>query len=216
MKLAIFDLDGVIVSTDELHYAAWKTVMDDADLKFNDEMNDQIRGLSRDASLHTLLRFNQATLADEVFDEKLEVKNQLYRDNLSTLSEKDILPGVLQLITYLRREGVKLAIGSSSRNAEFILDQLKLTSAFDAIVTGNDVTQGKPDPEVFQKSATALGVAVEECIVFEDAQAGVDAARNAGMRVVGVGTATLTGATLLVTDLRNIELSLLAECMDEH
>ena len=111
---------------------------------------------------------------------------------------------------------MKLAIGSSSRNAEFILDQLKLTSAFDAIVTGNDVTQGKPDPEVFQKSATALGVAVEECIVFEDAQAGVDAARNAGMRVVGVGTATLTGATLLVTDLRNIELSLLAECTDEH
>ena len=183
-KAVIFDLDGVIVSTDGLHYKAWKQMADQEGIYFDETINNRLRGVSRMESLEIILERAEKTYTDE---EKLEMatrKNDLYRASLSSLTPEDILPGVTPVLERLRKMGVKLAIGSSSRNTPAILHQIGLGEYFDAVADGNQIQNSKPDPEVFLLAAKLLGLPPE------DAFAGIDAAKAGGMRALGVGDAS--------------------------
>ena len=214
MKLAIFDLDGVIVSTDHFHYRAWKAMADRKNWFFNEELNHRLRGVSRAESLAIILEANGTGVTASEKTELLEEKNSTYRELLNELSPQDILPGVTDLLISLRSAGLLTAIGSSSRNTPTILEKIGLADGFDAVIDGNAISNSKPHPEVFLKGAAALGIAPAECVVFEDAQAGVDAARAAGMKVVGVGEAGLEGADLLLPGLENLEVDALLSSLN--
>ncbi|MBR2996329.1 MAG: beta-phosphoglucomutase [Lachnospiraceae bacterium] len=189
MKAFIFDLDGVIVFTDKFHYLAWKEVADEQGFYFDEIMNNLLRGVSRAASLDIILRENHKELPQEVKDELLVKKQAIYRAHLETMKRDDVTQEVRDTLAELRRRGYKLAIGSSSKNAPFILEKVELTDAFDAISDGNNITHSKPDPEVFLKGAQFLGVDPADCAVVEDAYAGIDAAKAGGMTGIGIGDA---------------------------
>ncbi len=184
----IFDLDGVLVTTDEFHYQAWKRVADEEGIYFDRQINHRLRGVSRMASLEIVLERATRRYSDE---EKLEMatrKNNYYRDLLHTLTPKALLPGALKILTELRRLGIKTAIGSSSKNTPLIMERTALTDKIDAVADGNDITRSKPDPQVFLIAAERLGLPAEQCLVVEDAVAGIEAGRRAGMAVFGIGT----------------------------
>ena len=191
IKGLIFDLDGVIVFTDHYHYLAWKKVADELGVYFDKEINNRLRGVSRMASLEIILEnYHGEPLSEE---QKLEIatrKNDIYRDSLKLLSRQDCTDEVRNTLAELRRRGYKLSIGSSSKNAKFILERIELLDAFDAISDGTNITKSKPDPEVFLKGAEFLGLKPEECAVIEDAYAGIDAAKDGGMIGVAIGDAT--------------------------
>ena len=191
IKGLIFDLDGVIVFTDHYHYLAWKKVADELGVYFDKEINNRLRGVSRMASLDIILEnYHGKPLSEE---EKVEIatrKNDIYRDSLKQLSHQDCTDEVRDTLAKLRRRGYKLSIGSSSKNAKFILERIELLDAFDAISDGTNITRSKPDPEVFLKGAEFLGLKPEECAVVEDAYAGIDAAKDGGMIGVAIGDAT--------------------------
>jgi beta-phosphoglucomutase len=189
MKALIFDLDGVIVFTDKFHYQAWKQIADKLGIYFDEIINNRLRGVSRAESFEIILeRYNGSLSADEkavLMDEK----NSIYRQLLDTMTPQDVSDEVRSTLNKLREMGFKLAIGSSSKNAGLILEKVNLRDNFDAVSDGNNISRSKPDPEVFQKAASFLNVAPEDCMVIEDAFAGIDAARAAGMIAVGIGDA---------------------------
>lgn len=185
----IFDLDGVIVSTDEHHFAAWKQLADELGIPFTREDNERLRGVSRGESLEIVLEKSTRKFSESEKAEFLQTKNDMYKSKLSDLSDKDILEGVLAVMNVLKENGNPIAIGSSSKNTPIILKQIGLSDAFDAIVDGNHIQKSKPDPEVFLKAAAAIGLAPENCLVVEDADAGVVAGLAAGMEVLAVGAA---------------------------
>lgn len=185
----IFDLDGVICSTDELHYLAWKEIADRCQIPFDREMNDQLRGVSRMESLERILSRGRGEWTQEQKQRLAEEKNARYRELLGTLSEKDILPGVPETLQALRARGLALAIGSSSKNAVAILERLGLSGWFDAVADGTQIKRSKPDPEVFLLAANKLGLPAADCLVVEDAQAGIQAAQAGGMDAASVGPA---------------------------
>ena len=188
-RAVIFDLDGVIVSTDEFHYRAWKRLADEEGIRFGREANERLRGVSRMASLEIVLERSEREYSP---DEKAELaarKNGYYRGFLRGLGPGDVLPGAMELLEELKTKGVKVAIASSSRNAPTILERIGLDGYFDATADGNDITRSKPDPQVFLLAAERLGLHAEECLVVEDAEAGVEAALAGGMKVLGVGYA---------------------------
>ena len=190
MKAFIFDLDGVIVFTDTFHYLAWKKMADDMGIYFDEEINNRLRGVSRMDSLEIILeRYEGEPLSDEKKLELAAQKNDLYREYLKTMTRDDVADEVRTTLKALRDRGFRIALGSSSKNAKFILKQVELTDAFDEISDGTNITKSKPDPEVFLKAAEFLGVAPEECYVVEDAEAGIDAAKAGGMTAVGIGDA---------------------------
>jgi len=207
IKAVIFDLDGVIVSTDEFHFLAWKQLASAEGIPFTREDNERLRGVSRMESLDILLEKATRGYSD---DEKLAMatrKNDIYRESLKALSPADILPGVATVLAGLRKRGVKMAIGSSSKNAGPILVAIGMADAFDAVVDGTHIARSKPDPEVFVLAGQKLGVPADQCLVVEDADAGVDAGLAAGMPVLAVGSATgHPGATLRAADLSKITL----------
>jgi len=185
----IFDLDGVIVTTDEYHYAAWKAIADEQGIYFDRQINERLRGISRMESLNIILE-----KAGHVYSETDKAllaskKNGLYIQMLLSLDRKGLLPGALETIKALKRAGIKIAIGSASRNTQLILRQLGLNGAFDAVVDGNDIVYGKPNPEIFLLAAIRLNIKPENCLVVEDADAGIEAAIRGGMAVLGVGPA---------------------------
>lgn len=189
MKAFIFDLDGVIVSTDECHFRAWKKTADEEGIYFDRKINERLRGVSRMASLEIILEKASKTYSDE---EKIELatrKNRYYLEFIQELTPADILPGVVENIDKLKAKGIKVAIGSSSKNTPIILKQIGLDTYFDAVSDGNNITKSKPDPEVFEKAAEMLGIAYSECIVVEDADAGIEAGKRAGMKTLAVGNA---------------------------
>lgn len=193
-KAVIFDLDGVICSTDEYHYQAWKDMADSLGVYFDRTINNRLRGVSRMESLEIVLeRYHGAVLSNERKQELAMMKNDIYRDSLKTLSSTDILPGVQDTLDALHTKGVKLAIGSSSKNTPFILQQLGLKHCFDAISDGNNITRSKPDPEVFLKAAEYLHLPPEVCLVVEDAVSGVQAGHTGGFDVAAVGDASAAG-----------------------
>jgi beta-phosphoglucomutase len=205
IKAVIFDLDGVIVSTDENHFRAWKQLADDEGIPFTRQDNERLRGVSRMASLEIVLENSATKYSHAEKVEMTERKNKYYRESLKGLSPKDILSGVLVVLEELRKRGVKVAIGSSSKNAKTILQAVGLGDAFDIVVDGTHISQSKPDPEVFAKAGIQLGIPPEQCLVVEDAEVGVDAGLAAGMPVLAVGSAAAhTGAVLAAVSLEKI------------
>jgi len=195
----LFDLDGVLVDTARYHYLAWKKLADELGIDFTLEHNELLKGVSRMDSLDIILNIGKLQLSLEKKVELADQKNRVYLDYIRQMSEDEILPGVREFLTALREKKIGVALGSASKNAPLILERLKIGDLFDAVIDGTKVSKAKPDPEVFQKGAEALSAAPEECIVFEDAIAGIDAACNAGMMSVGVGDpSTLIKASLVI------------------
>lgn len=190
MKAIIFDLDGVICHTDEYHYQAWKAMADSMGIPFDREINNRLRGVSRMASLEIILEQYKGELSQAEKEALATQKNELYKDSLKNMSPADLSGEVKATLETLRDRGYKLAIGSSSKNAPFILQQLGLGSFFDAISDGNNITHSKPDPEVFVKAAQMLCISPEECLVVEDAVFGAIAGKRGGMQVACVGDAS--------------------------
>lgn len=186
MKGAIFDLDGVIVDTASFHYLAWKRLADELGFYFSPADNERLKGVSRMKSLDILLEVGNISATGEEKIEMAEKKNKWYVESLKTLTQNDLLDGAKQYLESLRKKGVKIALGSASKNAPMILEKLHITELFDAVVDGNSVSNAKPDPEVFLKAAELLQLSPEECVVFEDSQAGIDAAKTAGMGTVAI------------------------------
>ena len=189
IKGIIFDLDGVIISTDHFHYKAWKAIADEEGIYFDEEINNRLRGVSRMASLEIILEKAKKAYTQEEKEALAEKKNEIYRNSLSALSPKDLDKDVKAAIKKLYEDGYHLAIGSSSKNTKTILERLDITNAFDAIIDGSMISKSKPDPEVFLKAQEALGLKVEECLVVEDAKAGIDAAKAGGFLGVAIGDA---------------------------
>ncbi|KPK65652.1 MAG: beta-phosphoglucomutase [Planctomycetes bacterium SM23_32] len=205
VEAVIFDLDGVIVSTDEYHFQAWKQLADAEGIPFGREDNERLRGVSRMESLEILLEKASRAYSDAEKTAMAERKNAIYRESLRELSPADILPGVDEMLEDLRGRGIKMAVASSSKNAVPILEAIGLADAFDAVVDGTHISQSKPHPEVFALAGERLGIAPERCLVVEDAAAGVEAAIAAGMPVLAVGSAAShPGATLRADDLTGI------------
>ena len=184
----IFDLDGVLVDTAKYHYLAWKRLAEELGFDFSEQHNERLKGVSRMASLDMLL--DVGVIKDLPEEEKQNLaakKNTWYVAYINRMTPNEILPGVLDFLHQLKAAHVKMALGSASRNAPLILERTGLARFFDAIIDGNAITRAKPDPEVFLLGVQALGAPASRCIVFEDAEAGVEAALRAGMKCVGVG-----------------------------
>lgn len=189
MKAFIFDLDGVIVSTDALHYQAWKKLADREGIYFDEKINDRLRGVSRMACLEILLERATRAYTDAEKAEMAEYKNNAYRDLLQSITPADRLEGVTETLEKLRKNGFKLAIGSSSKNTPIILEKIGYKGYFDAISDGNNISHSKPNPEVFLMAAQFLGERPEDCYVVEDAEAGIDGALAGGFTAIGIGGA---------------------------
>lgn len=207
LKGCIFDLDGVIVDTAKYHYLAWKRLAAELGFEFSEEHNEALKGVSRMASLEILLKVGGLKVSEERKHELAERKNGWYSEYISDMTPDEILPGCVEFLVQLRKEGIHTAIGSASRNAGTILDGIRLRSYFDVIVDGNKIHNAKPDPEVFLKGAEELNLAPSQCVVFEDARAGIEAAIAGGMKCVGVGDpALLKRADIVIPDMRHISV----------
>ena len=188
-KGVIFDLDGVICFTDELHYVAWKALADRLNIYFDREINQRMRGVSRMDSLNILLEKSDVEYSEVQKEAFAAEKNAIYADSLRKMSEKDVSDDVRQTLKTLREKGVKIALGSSSKNAQAILERIGLEEMFDAVSDGNGLEKFKPDPEVFLKAAEKLGLEPKDCLVVEDAVAGIDAGVAGGFATAGIGPA---------------------------
>lgn len=188
-KGVIFDLDGVICHTDRYHYKAWKQIADEIGVYFDENINDRLRGVSRMESLNIILEKFEGNLTEEEKQQLAEKKNTVYRELLKDMSPEDVTEEVTKTLMELKKRKVKIAIGSSSKNARFILERIGLSEVFDQISDGNNISRSKPDPEVFLKAAESLGLPAKECLVVEDARSGVDAAIAGGFACAGIGDA---------------------------
>lgn len=205
MKGAIFDLDGVIVDTAKYHYLAWRSLAGELGFEFTEEHNERLKGVSRMRSLDILLAVGGREFSEVEKLAMADKKNRLYVESISGLDESELLPGVRAYLNALRARGVAIALGSASKNAEFILDKLNIAGLFDVVIDGNKVARAKPDPEVFQTACRELGLQPQDCVVFEDAEAGVAAGKAAGMQVVGIGKPeVLKAADLVISGLHEL------------
>jgi len=186
-KAVIFDLDGVIVDTAKYHFIAWQEIARQLGINFTEKDNEKLKGVSRVKSLDIILELGNKELSQAEKDALLEAKNNRYLFLISKMNEDEMLRGIKKLLNDLQNAGMPFALGSASKNARRILNALGITEMFTAIVDGNDVTKAKPDPEVFTTAADKLGMPFKQCIVVEDSQAGIEAAKNAGMKVIGIG-----------------------------
>lgn len=203
----IFDLDGVLVDTAVYHYQAWKKLANSLGFDFSHAQNEQLKGVNRQRSLEKILNWGGITKTAAEQEELAALKNSWYVEMISKMSDTEVLPGSLTLLTELQAAGVPVALGSASKNSGLILERTGLSHFFNVIVDGNSVTSSKPDPEVFLKGAELLRTEPSNCVVFEDAAAGVEAALAAKMAVVGIGTAeNLPGADVVIEDLSKINL----------
>ncbi|HWI50858.1 MAG TPA: beta-phosphoglucomutase [Symbiobacteriaceae bacterium] len=208
IEACLFDLDGVIVDTANYHFLAWRRLAQELGFDFTIRDNERLKGVSRVRSLEILLEIGGQTQTDEATRTRLAAKkNEWYVEMISRMGESEVLPGARQFLAACRAAGIKTALGSASKNAMTILRNIGMVESFDAIIDGNRTTAAKPDPEVFLLGARELGVAPGHCVVFEDAEAGVEAALRAGMYCVGIGTsATLGKAHLVVSGLAEMRL----------
>lgn len=205
-RAAIFDLDGVIVDTAHCHYLAWKRVANELSFDFSENDNERLKGVSRDRSLEILLELGKVSLDRDEKCRWMTAKNDWYLEYISALTEKDILPGAVDCLRYLCSAGIQLGIGSASKNTPYIMQKIKLGSWFDAVVDGNSVQKAKPDPQCFSECAQRLNVAFPECVVFEDSEAGLQAAKELNMLGVGIGEAgKLPSADKVITSLEDFD-----------
>ncbi len=214
IKACLFDLDGVIVDTAKYHYLAWKQLAAELGIDFTPESNERLKGVSRMRSLEIILEIGNLTLTEK---EKLacaEKKNALYLGYIRQLQPGEILPGVRSFLQELKSRQIRVVLGSASKNASVILQQLNITDLFDAIIDGNKVSKAKPDPEVFLLGASEVNAAPEACVVFEDALAGIEAAKNGGMLCVGVGDPViLMNADLVIPGFEGLTVDRLFEAL---
>ncbi len=211
----IFDLDGVIVDTAKYHYLAWKNLADELGIPFTEEDNENFKGVSRKRCLEILLEMGNISVTQEQFDNWLHEKNEDYLSYIATMDESEILPDVVKVLEYLKERNIPMALGSASKNAIPILEKVKLIPYFNTVVDGNAVSKAKPDPEVFVIAAKDLGLAPENCVVFEDALAGIEAANIAGMKSVGIGDPNvLTAADYNFRDFTEIDCEFLEDLLN--
>ncbi|WP_051691963.1 beta-phosphoglucomutase [Pedobacter borealis] len=202
IKACLFDLDGVLVDTAVYHYKAWKRLANTMGFDFTEEQNEQLKGVSRVESLNKILVWGGVDKTDAEKEELASLKNSWYVDMITKMTPAEVLPGTVDFLTAIHKAGYKLALGSASKNSGIILEKTDLAHFFDEIVDGNMVTKSKPDPEVFLKGAELLGFAPDECVVFEDAVAGVEAAKRGGMKAIGIGEkSVLSQADVVVSGL---------------
>lgn len=187
MKAFLFDLDGVLVSTEHNHFLAWQRCAHSLGIAFTEKENELLKGVSRVDSLKKILELGAKTISTEEFEDLLISKNDFYLESIQDLNQSDLLPGVLDLLKSAKTKGIHLGVGSSSKNANFILDKLQIRSYFEVVIDGNGVKDPKPHPEVFLNGASALGLDPSVCMVFEDAASGIAAAKAGGFTAVGVG-----------------------------
>jgi beta-phosphoglucomutase len=188
IKAVIFDLDGVIVDTAHYHFVAWKRLAKELGIDFTEAENEQLKGVSRMRSLEIILELGNLRLSQEEMERLATKKNQWFVDYINAMKPEEIFPGVKEMIESIRKNGIKIALASSSKNADTVLTLLKVKNLFDVIVDGTMITHTKPDPEIFLLAAKKLNLPPSECLVFEDAEAGVEAALAAGMKCIGVGS----------------------------
>jgi beta-phosphoglucomutase len=212
IKACIFDLDGVIVDTAIYHYQAWKRLANSLGFDFTEEQNEQLKGVSRVRSLELILGWGGVTKTPAEQEALATQKNTWYVDMISHMTPAEILPGAKEFVEACRQAGIKTALGSASKNSMMILEKINMVSLFDAVIDGNKVSKAKPDPEVFLKGAEAVGVPPAQCVVFEDAIAGIEAAIAGCMKSVGIGSPAVLGkANLVVSGLDKMTLEKLKE-----
>jgi beta-phosphoglucomutase len=203
IKAFIFDLDGVITETSEYHYLAWQRLADEEGLPFDRVANDSLRAISRHDSLLKILAGR--TVPAEKFEEMKARKQSYYIEYLQQMTPNDLLDGVMEFLEASRALGLKLAIGSASKNAPIVLEKIGMLTYFDAVGDGNSIVHSKPAPDVFIWAAGALRTPIEQSVVFEDAEAGIDAAKRAGAYSVGIGSANVNHADIVLTDLQGVD-----------
>jgi beta-phosphoglucomutase len=194
IKACIFDLDGVIVDTAKYHFIAWRKLANELGFDFTEKENEKLKGVSRMGSLNLILEWGGIEMEEDKKVEWATKKNEWYKEHILDMGEEEILPGVRQFLNELKAKNIQYALGSASKNAAAVMNKIGLTEEFVTIIDGTKTTKGKPDPQVFQMGAEAMGVQAEECIVFEDAAKGVQAALNGNFYAVGVGSPESLGA----------------------
>lgn len=208
IKGCLFDLDGVIVDTARYHYIAWRRLANQLGFDLTEHDNEQLKGISRVESLNLILKIGNVTLDEPTKRRLASEKNEYYLQLCRQMTSDDVLPGVRSFMEELRAASVKTGLGSASKNARMILEQIGMISFFDTIVDGNQVVKGKPDPEVFLLGATNLGIEPVSCVVFEDALAGIQAAKAGGMKAVGIGDeGVLAEADVVIPGFENFTLA---------
>ncbi|MBN1251612.1 MAG: beta-phosphoglucomutase [Bacteroidales bacterium] len=211
MEACIFDLDGVIVDTAKYHYLAWEKLAKELGFNFSKKDNERLKGVSRMRSLDILLEIGNLNLNNSEKIELAKKKNSWYVEYISKMTPEEILPGVVSFLKSLKDNGIKTAIGSASKNALTIIERTDLLKYFDTIIDGNKVSEAKPNPEVFLKAAKELNIKIENSIVFEDAKAGIEAAKNGGFYCIGIGSADiLYKANRVIPDFKNFTIANLA------
>ena len=207
IKACIFDLDGVIVDTAVYHYKAWKRLANELGFDFTEHDNEKLKGVSRMASLNLILQWGGIAKTDAEKEELATRKNNWYMDMISRMTPDEVLPGAIDFLEACRNAGLKTALGSASKNSVTILEKTGIEHLFDVVIDGNKVSKPKPDPEVFLKGAEELTIPPANCVVFEDAIAGVEAAIAGGMKVVGIGSPDVLGeANLVVSGLNEMTI----------
>ncbi len=217
LKACIFDMDGVIVNSADLHFLAWKQIASGLAIELEDQFEVQLKGLSRVDSLEKILQKGNLVLDNETKISLMDKKNAIYLESIKNQTQADLLPGVLNLLKELKENSIKIALGSSSRNAEIILEKTGIASFFDEVIDGTKVKLSKPDPEVFIRGAAGLGVKPSECLVFEDAISGVEAANKGGFFSVAIGEAKdFSHADHIINGLHEVNLEKLREIFFHH
>jgi beta-phosphoglucomutase len=214
IKACIFDLDGVVVDTAKYHFIAWREIARELGFDFTEQQNERLKGISRLRSLDILLEIGGITLDERTKEQLAEKKNNNYLKYILRLTPEEVLPGVQRFLLELGSNGIKTAIGSASKNATTILNKLQINNLFNVVIDGSQITKAKPDPEIFLKGAEGLKILPANCIVFEDAEAGIEAALAAGMKCVGVGNPqTLGKANMVINGFEEFSFNVLKKMM---
>lgn len=212
IKACIFDLDGVLVDTAHYHYLAWKRLCNELGFDLTEEENEELKGISRVESMEILLKKGGVTLSDADKKQHMDMKNEWYLDYVDTMAGGEVLPGVVPFLYDVKESGRKIVLGSASKNAIKILTRVGLVNLFDDIIDGTKVTKGKPNPQTFTLGAQAAGVKPKECVVFEDAAAGIEAALAAKMYAIGVGSPDiLKKAHRVIPGFQQVKIDMLKE-----
>ena len=215
-QACIFDLDGVIVDTAVYHYEAWKRLANRLGFDFTHLQNEQLKGISRMDSLELVLGWGNTAKTSLEKQHLATLKNIWYVEMIDKMTPAEVLPGIIEFLKLIKSSGIKIALGSASKNSKLILERTQIAGYFDAIVDGNSVSRSKPDPQVFNLGAELLDTDADKCIVFEDAVAGIEAGHRAGMKVIGIGSPEiLTNADKVVANLKDFTLNDLAMMFNE-
>lgn len=215
-KAFIFDLDGVIVDTAKYHFLAWRKLANSMGFDFTHEQNEQLKGVSRVKSLEKILAWGNKSVSEDEFNKLMVQKNEDYLTYIEKMDAQEILPDVAKTLDFLKEKEQHIALGSASKNARMILEKVNLLEKFDVLVDGNDVANAKPNPEVFLNAAKQLQANPKDCIVFEDAVAGIQAANNAGMVSIGIGDKnTLHEADYVFKNFTEITTDFLSQLIDK-